>query len=52
MVGSVGTFYLLAEGKAVAAKEAMQHALAAKSEGPNIRWPPVQFRSPPYSVVP
>ncbi len=30
---------LLAEGKAVAAKEAMQHALAAKSEDPNIRWP-------------
>ena len=32
---------LLAEGKAAAAKEAMQHAqsLAAKSQDPNIRWP-------------
>jgi eukaryotic-like serine/threonine-protein kinase len=32
---------LLAEGKAAAAKEAMQHArsLAAKSQNPNIRWP-------------
>jgi tetratricopeptide (TPR) repeat protein len=30
---------LLAEGKAAAAKEAMQHALAAKSHDPNIRWP-------------
>ena len=32
---------LLAEGKAAAAKDAMQHArsLAAKSQNPNIRWP-------------
>jgi len=34
---------LLAQGKAAAAKDAMQHArsLAAKSQDPNIRWPAV-----------